>query len=136
MQVGASNRTRTDISPRKSIVLDVVTLLPLEGVRSSVTQKELRVERSPLRWLRHLLPPGWYLPREVFQAYPTGRKPPSRARTHRRDCLWAGLGNFPKSWRKRLGRGTSGHLCLGCCSPNLAPDTVEEDQISCLKCQV
>ncbi|KAI3372952.1 hypothetical protein L3Q82_023399, partial [Scortum barcoo] len=58
---------------------------PLEiGVRSSVTREELgvepllllRIERSQLRWLGHLfrMPPG-RLPREVFQACPTGRRP-------------------------------------------------------------
>ncbi|KAI3369117.1 hypothetical protein L3Q82_025441 [Scortum barcoo] len=53
------------------------------GVRSSVTREELgveplllRIERSQLRWLGHLfqMPPG-RLPREVFQACPTGRRP-------------------------------------------------------------
>ncbi|KAI3365245.1 hypothetical protein L3Q82_010339, partial [Scortum barcoo] len=57
---------------------------PLEiRVRSSVTREELgveplllHIERSQLRWLGHLfrMPPG-RLPREVFQACPTGRRP-------------------------------------------------------------
>ncbi|KAI3361768.1 hypothetical protein L3Q82_002111 [Scortum barcoo] len=53
-----------------------------DRVRSSVTREELgveplllRIERSQLRWLGHLfgMPPG-RLPREVFQACPTGKE--------------------------------------------------------------
>ncbi|KAI3372636.1 hypothetical protein L3Q82_023109 [Scortum barcoo] len=69
---------------------------PLEiGVRSSVTREELgveplllHIERSQLRWLGHLfrMPPG-RLPREVFQACPTGRRPRGRPRTRWRDYV-------------------------------------------------
>ncbi len=61
-----------------------------DRVRSSDIQKELGVEplllcveRSQLRWLRHLvrMPPG-SLPLEVFRAYLIGRKPWGRPRTH------------------------------------------------------
>ncbi|KAI3363185.1 hypothetical protein L3Q82_011554, partial [Scortum barcoo] len=46
-----------------------------EGARSREPLL-LRIERSQLRWLGHLfrMPPG-RLPREVFQACPTGRRP-------------------------------------------------------------
>ncbi|KAI3360478.1 hypothetical protein L3Q82_002265 [Scortum barcoo] len=72
-----------------------------DRVRSSVTREELgveplllRIERSQLRWLGHLfrMPPG-RLPREVFQACPTGRRPRGKTQdTLERLCLSAGLG--------------------------------------------
>ncbi|KAI3367063.1 hypothetical protein L3Q82_009264, partial [Scortum barcoo] len=55
------------------------------------------IERSQLRWLGHLfwMPPG-RLPREVFQACPTGRRPRGRPRTRWRDYVsrlaWERLG--------------------------------------------
>ncbi|KAI3377487.1 hypothetical protein L3Q82_008668, partial [Scortum barcoo] len=70
-----------------------------DRVRSSVTREELgveplllRIERSQLRWLGHLfrMPPG-RLPREVFQACPTGRRPRGRPRTRWRDYVSLGL---------------------------------------------
>ncbi|KAI3369206.1 hypothetical protein L3Q82_007445 [Scortum barcoo] len=75
-------------------------------VRSSVTREELggveplllHIERSQLRWLGHLfrMPPGLRLPREVFQACPTGRRPRGRPRTRWRDYVsqlaWERLG--------------------------------------------
>ncbi|KAI3370637.1 hypothetical protein L3Q82_007205 [Scortum barcoo] len=66
-----------------------------DRVRSSVIREELgveplllRIERSQLRWLGHLfrMPPG-RLPREVFQACPTGRRPRGRPRTRWRDYV-------------------------------------------------
>ncbi|KAI3364874.1 hypothetical protein L3Q82_000929 [Scortum barcoo] len=80
-----------------------------DRVRSSVTREELgveplllRIERSQLRWLGHLfrMPPG-RLPREVFQACPTGRRPPDgRPRTRWRDYVsrlaWEHLGVPPE----------------------------------------
>ncbi|KAJ0009346.1 hypothetical protein NQD34_001048 [Periophthalmus magnuspinnatus] len=78
-----------------------------DRVRSSVTQEELgveplllHVERSQLRWLGHLLrmPPG-RLPREVFWACPTGRRPRGRPRTRWRDYVslaWERLGVPPE----------------------------------------
>ncbi|KAI3352329.1 hypothetical protein L3Q82_005297 [Scortum barcoo] len=67
-----------------------------DKVRSSVTREELgveplllHIERSQLRWLGHLfrMPPG-RLPREVFQACPTRRRPCARPRTtHWRDYV-------------------------------------------------
>ncbi|KAI3368673.1 hypothetical protein L3Q82_025405, partial [Scortum barcoo] len=65
----------------------------------------LHIERSQLRWLGHLfrMPPG-HLPREVFQACPTGRRPSGKTQdTLERLCLSAGLGTPQspprKSWR-------------------------------------
>ncbi|KAK0135147.1 hypothetical protein N1851_029035 [Merluccius polli] len=75
-----------------------------DRVRSSVIREELgvdplllRVERSQMRWLRHLvrMPPG-RLPGEVFRARPTGRRPRGRPRTRWRDYVsrlaWERLG--------------------------------------------
>ncbi|KAI3369361.1 hypothetical protein L3Q82_007601 [Scortum barcoo] len=79
-----------------------------DRVRSSVIREELgveplllRIERSQLRWLGHLfrMPPG-RLPREVFQACPTGRRPRGRPRTRWRDYVsrlaWERLGIPPE----------------------------------------
>ncbi|TWW61046.1 hypothetical protein D4764_05G0011360 [Takifugu flavidus] len=57
----------------------------------------LRVERSQMRWLGHLvrMPPG-RLPGEVFRACPSGRRPSGRPRTCWRDyvsrLVWERLG--------------------------------------------
>ena len=72
------------------------------------TREELRVEplllhipRSQLRWLGHLyrMPPGC-LPQEVFLAFPTGRTPRGRPRTHWSDYVtrqaWKHLGILPE----------------------------------------
>ncbi|KAI3376132.1 hypothetical protein L3Q82_016651 [Scortum barcoo] len=79
-----------------------------DRVRSSVTREELgveplllHIERSQLRWLGHLfrMPPG-RLPREVFQACPTGRRPRGRPRTRWRNYVsrlaWERLGVPPE----------------------------------------
>ncbi|KAJ0002535.1 hypothetical protein NQD34_007684 [Periophthalmus magnuspinnatus] len=79
-----------------------------DRVRSSVTREELgveplllHVERNQLRWLGHLLrmPPG-RLPRQVFWACPTGRRPRGRPRTRWRDYVsrlaWERLGVPPE----------------------------------------
>ncbi|TWW68024.1 hypothetical protein D4764_02G0010650 [Takifugu flavidus] len=84
---------------------------PLERVRSSAIREELgvdslllRVERSQMRWLGHLvrMPPG-RLPGEVFRACPSGRRPPGRPRTRWRDCVsrlvWERLGIPPDELR-------------------------------------
>ena len=66
-----------------------------DRVRSSAIWEGLRVEplllcveRSQLRWFGHLMrmPPG-RLPREVFLARPTGRRPRGRPRTRWRDYI-------------------------------------------------
>ena len=79
-----------------------------DRVRSSAIREGLGVEplllcveRSQLRWFRHLMrmPPG-RLPREVFLARPTGRRPRGRPRTRWRDYIsslaWERLG-IPQS---------------------------------------
>ena len=67
-----------------------------DRVRSSVIRRELgvdplflRVERSQMRWLGHLIrmPPG-SVPGEVFRARPTGRRPRGRPRTRWRDDVY------------------------------------------------
>ncbi|KAI3364012.1 hypothetical protein L3Q82_001226 [Scortum barcoo] len=74
----------------------------------------LRIERSQLRWLGHLfrMPPG-RLPREVFQACPTGRRPRGRPRTRWRDYVsrlaWERLGIPPEELEEVSGDGTSTH---------------------------
>ncbi|KAI3354190.1 hypothetical protein L3Q82_018725, partial [Scortum barcoo] len=85
-------------------------------------------QECQLRWLGHLfrMPPG-RLPREVFQACPTGRRPRGRPRTRWRDYVswlaWERLGiPCKKSWRKYLGSGKSGYLCLDCYLRDLVPD--------------
>ncbi|TWW78199.1 hypothetical protein D4764_11G0003200 [Takifugu flavidus] len=78
-----------------------------DRVRSSAIREELRVEslllrveRSQMRWLGHLvrMPPG-RLPGEVFRACPSGRRPPGRPRTRWRDYVsrlaWERLGIPP-----------------------------------------
>ena len=61
----------------------------------------LRIERSQMRWLGHLvrIPPG-RLPGEVFRARPTGRRPRGRPRTRWRDFVsrltWERLGVLPE----------------------------------------
>ena len=75
-----------------------------DRVGSSVIRSELgvdplllRIERSQMRWLEHLIrtPPGC-LPGEVFRVRPTGRRPRGRPRTRWRDYVsrlaWERLG--------------------------------------------
>ncbi|KAK3555547.1 hypothetical protein QTP86_021786, partial [Hemibagrus guttatus] len=79
-----------------------------DRVRSSVTWEELgveplllHIERGQLRWLRHLfwMPLG-RLPREVFRACPTEKRPWGRPRTRWRDYVsrlaWERLGVPPE----------------------------------------
>ena len=77
------------------LFVDDVVCSRRDRVRSSVTWEELgvaplllHVERSQLRWLGHLyqMPPGC-LPREVFLACPTGRRPQGRPRTRWSDYV-------------------------------------------------
>ncbi|KAI3374835.1 hypothetical protein L3Q82_021373 [Scortum barcoo] len=84
----------------------------------------LRIERSQLRWLGHLfrMPPG-RLPREVFQACPTGRRPRGRPRTRwRRLCLSAGLGT-PRGPPGRAGGSVWGEGSLGISAQTAASAT-------------
>ncbi|KAF7642406.1 hypothetical protein LDENG_00258420 [Lucifuga dentata] len=100
-----TKRTRSRIQAAEMRFLCRVSGLTLrDRVRSSDIQEGLRVEllllhieRSQLRWFGHLIriPPG-RLPREVFQACPTGKRPQGRPRTHWRDYIsqlaWERLG--------------------------------------------
>ncbi|KAI3352505.1 hypothetical protein L3Q82_005456 [Scortum barcoo] len=97
-----TERTRSRIQAAEMSFLRRVAGRSLrDRVRSSVTREELgveplllRIERSQLRWLGHLfrMPPG-RLPREVFQACPTGRRPLGKTQdTLEKLCLSAGLG--------------------------------------------
>ncbi|KAI3363818.1 hypothetical protein L3Q82_001417 [Scortum barcoo] len=104
-----TERTRSRIQAAEMSFLRRVAGRSLrDRVRSSVTREELgveplllRIERSQLRWLGHLfrMPPG-RLPREVFQACPTGRRPRGRPRTRWRDYVsrlaWERLGIPPE----------------------------------------
>ncbi|KAI3368718.1 hypothetical protein L3Q82_025413 [Scortum barcoo] len=102
-----------------------------DRVRSSVIREELgveplllRIERSQLRWLGHLfrMPPG-RLPREVFQACPTGRRPRGRPRTRWRDYVsrlaWERLGDPPG----RAGGSVWGEGSLGISAQTAASAT-------------
>ena len=100
-----TERTRSRVQAAEMSFLRRVAGLSLrDRVRSSVIRERLgveplllRVERSQMRWLVHLIrmPPG-HLPGEVFRARPTGRRPRGRPRTRWRDYVsrlaWERLG--------------------------------------------
>ncbi|KAI3374811.1 hypothetical protein L3Q82_021033 [Scortum barcoo] len=112
-----TERTRSQIQAAEMSFLRRVAGLSLrDRVRSfdhsarsfGVEPLLLHIERSQLRWLGHLfrMPPG-RLPREVFQACPTGRRPredPGHA-GETISLSWPGnaSGSPWKSWRKCLG---------------------------------
>uniref|UniRef100_A0A674P165 Reverse transcriptase domain-containing protein n=1 Tax=Takifugu rubripes TaxID=31033 RepID=A0A674P165_TAKRU len=91
-----TERTRSRVQAAEMSFLRRVAGLSLrDRVRSSAIREELgveplllRVERSQMRWLGHLvrMPPG-RLPGEVFRACPSGRRPPGRPRTRWRDYV-------------------------------------------------
>ncbi|TWW62296.1 hypothetical protein D4764_04G0009430 [Takifugu flavidus] len=103
-----TERTRSRVQAAEMSFLRRVAGLSLrDRVRSSAIREELgveslllRVERSQMRWLGHLvrMPPG-RLPGEVFRACPSGRRPPGRPRTRWRDYVsrlaWERLGIPP-----------------------------------------
>ncbi|XP_048880792.1 uncharacterized protein LOC125748552 [Brienomyrus brachyistius] len=104
-----TERTRSRVQAAEMSFLRRVAGLSLrDRVRSSVIRRGLRVEplllrieRSQMRWLGHLIrmPPG-RLPGEVFRACPTGRRPRGRPRTRWRDYVsrlaWERLGVPPE----------------------------------------
>ncbi len=104
-----TKRTRSRIQAAEMIFLRRVAGRSLrDRVRSSVTREDLRVEplllhieKGQLRWLGHLfrMPPG-RLPRKVFRAHPTGRRPRGGPRTCWRDYVyrlaWKRLGVPPE----------------------------------------
>ncbi|TWW55954.1 hypothetical protein D4764_09G0010040 [Takifugu flavidus] len=103
-----TERTRSRVQAAEMSFLHRVAGLSLrDRVRSSAIREELgaeslllRVERSQMRWLGHLvrMPPG-RLPGEVCRACPSGRRPPGRPRTRWRDYVsrlaWERLGIPP-----------------------------------------
>ncbi|TWW68384.1 hypothetical protein D4764_19G0001820 [Takifugu flavidus] len=103
-----TERTRSWVQAAEMSFLRRVAGLSLrDRVRSSAIREELgveslllRVERSQMGWLGHLvrMPPG-RLPGEVFRACPSGRRPPGRPRTRWRDyvsrLVWERLGIPP-----------------------------------------
>ncbi|TWW56187.1 hypothetical protein D4764_08G0001740 [Takifugu flavidus] len=103
-----TERTRSRVQAAEMSFLQRVAGLSLrDRVRSSAIREELgveslllRVERSQMRWLGHLvrMPPG-RLPGEVFRACPSSRRPPGRPRTRWRDyvsrLVWERLGIPP-----------------------------------------
>ena len=104
-----TERTRSRVQAAEMSFLRRVAGLSLrDRVRSSdireglgVEPLLLRVERSQLRWLGHLvrMPPG-RIPGEVFRARPTGRRPRGRPRTRWGDYIsqlaWERLGIPPE----------------------------------------
>ncbi|XP_054621698.1 uncharacterized protein vopp1b isoform X1 [Dunckerocampus dactyliophorus] len=100
-----TERTRSRVQAAEMSFLRRVAGLSLrDRVRSTVIRERLRVEplllrieRSQMRWLGHLvrMPPG-RLPGEVFRASPTGKRPRGRPRTRWRDYVsqlaWERLG--------------------------------------------
>ena len=106
-----------------------------EMVRRSAIQEELGVEplllcveRSQLRWFGHLIRmPTGRLPREVFLAPPTGRRPRGRPRTRWRRVerglyLLSGLG-VPGDSPVRVSRCGWGKGSLGLAAEAAAPAT-------------
>ncbi|TWW55998.1 hypothetical protein D4764_09G0010480 [Takifugu flavidus] len=103
-----TERTRSRVQAAEMSFLRRVAGLSLrDRVRSSAIWEELgveslllRVERSQMGWLGHLvrMPPG-RLPGEVFRACPSGRRPPGRPITRWRDYVsrlaWERLGIPP-----------------------------------------
>ncbi|TWW73458.1 hypothetical protein D4764_15G0008520 [Takifugu flavidus] len=120
-----TERTRSWVRAAEMSFLRRVAGLSLrDRVRSSAIQEELgveplllRVERSQMRWLGHLVrmdmpcPTGGTcperLPGEVFRACPSGRRPPGRPRTHWRDYVsrlaWERLGIPPDEMEEVAG---------------------------------
>ena len=111
-----TERTRSRIQAAEMGFLRRMSGLSLrDRVRSSVIREGLgveplllRIERSQMRWLGHLvrMPPG-RLPGEVFRARPTGRRPRGRPRTRWRDYVsrlaWERLGVPPEELEEVAG---------------------------------
>ncbi len=101
-------------------------------MRSSVTREELGVEplildieRSQLRWLGHLMPPGRLPEGGVPGAFHREETPGKTQDMLEGLCLPTGLEHLcisPEEQEEGLGRGKSGHLCLDCCPRDPAPD--------------
>uniref|UniRef100_A0A8C5HIP4 Extracellular calcium-sensing receptor-like n=1 Tax=Gouania willdenowi TaxID=441366 RepID=A0A8C5HIP4_GOUWI len=108
-----TKRTRWRVQAAETSFLHRVAWLSLrDRVRSSVIREGLRVEplllrveKSQMRWLGHLIrmPPG-RLPRKAFRPRPSRRRPRVRPRTRWRDLVsWLAWEHFVmprKSWMK------------------------------------
>ncbi|KAK0148964.1 Craniofacial development protein 2 [Merluccius polli] len=116
-----TERTRSRVQAAEMSFLRRVAGLSLrDRVRSSVIREELgvdplllRVERSQMRWLGHLvrMPPG-RLPGEVFRARPTGRRPRGRPRTRWRDYVSRLWGCVPRKKAADTGIALTHFICL------------------------
>ncbi|TWW56724.1 hypothetical protein D4764_08G0007110 [Takifugu flavidus] len=130
-----TERTRSRVQAAEMSFLRRVAGLSLrDRVRSSAIREELgveplllRVERSQMRWLGHLvrMPPG-RLPGDVFRAYPSCRRPPGRPRTRWRDyvsrLVWERLGIPPDELEEVAGEREVWASLLGCCPRDLTLD--------------
>ncbi|XP_061892442.1 uncharacterized protein LOC133642332 [Entelurus aequoreus] len=115
-----TERTRSRVQAAEMSFLRRVAGLSLrDRVRSSVIRKELKVKPLLLHMERSQMVrmPPERLPKEVFRARPTGRRPRGRPRTRWEDYVWPGnaSGSPRKSWTKWMGRRKSRLPCLGCC---------------------
>ncbi|TWW77341.1 hypothetical protein D4764_12G0007310 [Takifugu flavidus] len=112
-----------------SVLHRVAGLSLRDRVRSSAILEELgveplllRVERSQMRWLGHLvrMPPG-----EVFRAFPSGWRPPGRPRTSWRDyasrLVWECLGIPPDELEEVAGDREVWASLLGLLPPRPGP---------------
>ncbi|TWW57747.1 R2DM Retrovirus-related Pol polyprotein from type II retrotransposable element [Takifugu flavidus] len=131
-----TERTRSRVQAAEMSFLRRVAGLSLrDRVRSSAIREELgveslllRVERSQMGWLGHLvrMPPG-RLPGEVFRACPSGKRPPGRPRTRWRDYVsrlaWGErLGIPPDELEEVAGEREVWDSSLGCCPRDPTPD--------------
>ncbi|TWW56284.1 R2DM Retrovirus-related Pol polyprotein from type II retrotransposable element [Takifugu flavidus] len=130
-----TERTRSRVQAAEMSFLRRVAGLSLrDRVRSSAIREELgveslllRVERSQMGWLGHLvrMPPG-RLPGEVFRACPSGRRPPGRPRTRWRDYVsrlaWERLGIPPDELEEVAGEREVWASLLRLLPPRPDPD--------------
>ncbi|TWW71616.1 hypothetical protein D4764_16G0001130 [Takifugu flavidus] len=128
-----STRSRVQAA-EMSFLRRVAGLSLRDRVRSSAIREELgveslllRVERSQMGWLGHLvrMPPG-RLPGEVFRACPSGRRPPGRPRTRWRDYVsrlaWERLGIPPDELEEVAGEREVWASLLRLLPPRPDPD--------------
>lgn len=126
---GVTRRSRMHLQVAKMSFLGRVDMRYHRGrVRSLVTWEEFGVQplflcskRSEQRWLGYLFQmPPVHLPREAFEACPTGRKPHQRLGKNRRDYVsqlaLEHLGILLEEQEEIFRVKESGHLCLDCCS--------------------
>ncbi|TWW65109.1 hypothetical protein D4764_21G0000090 [Takifugu flavidus] len=108
-----------------------------DRVRSSAIREELgveplllRVERSQMRWLGHLvrMPPG-RLPGEVFRACPSSRRPLGRPRTrwYVSPLVWERLGIPPDELEEAAGEREVWASLLRHLPPRPDPGLAAED---------